>query len=109
MTRPPVTRRNGVKRITATATVLALTGGVATVPLGPLPTAYAQVAPAQQPGINFGSVQDAGGDWEASVFFQSPMTVRTVSIDFVPADSTNAREEAPADYPVFTRIPEVAE
>ena len=109
MTRPPVTRRNGVKRITATATVLALAGGVATVPLGPIDVAHAQVAPTQQPGISFGAVQNARGDWEASVFFQSPMTVRTVSIDFVPADSTNPREEAPVGDPVFTRIPEVAD
>ena len=109
MTRPPVTRRNGVKRITATATVLALAGGVAAVPLGPIDVAHAQVAPTQQPGINFGAVQNARGDWEASVFFQSPMTVRTVSIDFVPADSTNPREEAPVGDPVFTRIPEVAD
>ena len=48
-------------------------------------------------------------DWEASVFFLTGMTVRTVSIDFVPADSTNPREEAPADDPVFTRIPEIAD
>ncbi len=112
MTRPPVTRRNGVKRITATATVLALAGGVATVPLGPLgplDVAHAQVAPTQQPGIDHGTVQTAGRDWEASVFFLTGMTVRTVSIDFVPPSSTNSREEAPADDPVFTRIPEVAD
>ena len=112
MTRPPVTRRNGVKRITATATVLALAGGVAAVPLGPLgplDVAHAQVAPTQQPGISHGTVQTAGRDWEASVFFLTGMTVRTVSIDFVPADSTNPREEAPLGDPVFTRIPEVAD
>ena len=109
MTRPPVTRRNGVKRITATATVLALAGGVAAVPLGPIDVAHAQVAPTQQPGISHGTVQTAGRDWEASVFFLTGMTVRTVSIDFVPPSSTNSREEAPADDPVFTRIPEVAD
>lgn len=112
MARPPVTRSNGVKRMTATATVLALAGGVAAVPLGPLgplDVAHAQVAPTQQPGISHGTVQTAGRDWEASVFFLTGMTVRTVSIDFVPADSTNPREEAPLGDPVFTRIPEVAD
>ncbi|OFT59360.1 hypothetical protein HMPREF3151_01735 [Corynebacterium sp. HMSC05H05] len=93
--------------------MLALAGGVTAVPLGPLgptlPVAHAQVAPTQQQGISFGSVNNLNGDWEASVFFESEMTVRTVSIDFVPPDSTNPREFAPADDPVFTRIPEVAE
>ena len=79
------------------------------MPLGSLDTAHAQVAPTQQPGISHGTVQTAGRDWEASVFFLTGMTVRTVSIDFVPPSSTNSREEAPADDPVFTRIPEVAD
>lgn len=95
--------------MTAAATLLALAGGAAAVPLGPLDTAHAQVAPTQQPGISHGTVQAAGRDWEASVFFLTGMTVRTVSIDFVPPDSTNPREEAPADDPVFTIIPEVAD
>ena len=89
--------------------MLALAGGAAAVPLGSLDTAHAQVAPTQQPGISHGTVQTAGRDWEASVFFLTGMTVRTVSIDFVPPSSTNSREEAPADDPVFTRIPEVAD
>ena len=98
------------KRITAVATVLALAGGAAEIPLGPGGSvAHAQVAPTQQPGISHGTVQAAGRDWEASVFFESGMTVRTVSIDFVPPDSDNPKEEAPADDPVFTRIPEVAD
>lgn len=110
MSRHPSTDRASIKRITAAATVLALAGGVTAVPLGPpLPVAHAQVAPTQQQGIRFGSVNNLKGDWEASVFFESEMTVRTVSIDFVPPDSTNPREYAPADDPVFTRIPEVAE
>ena len=107
MARLPETRYQGAKRITTVATVLALAGGVACVPLGPHPIAYAQVAPTQQPGISHSMVQNAGGDWEASVFFLESMTVRTVSIDFVPPDSTNSREEAPLGDPVFTRIPEV--
>ena len=98
------------KRITAVATVLALAGGAAEIPLGPVGSvAHAQIAPTQQPGIDNGTVRTAGRDWEASVFFLTGMTVRTVSIDFVPADSTNPREEAPADDPVFTRIPEIAD
>ena len=106
----PGNGRVRTKRITAVATVLALAGGAAEIPLGPVGSvAHAQIAPTQQPGISFGSVNNLNGDWEASVFFESGMTVRTVSIDFVPADSTNPREEAPADDPVFTRIPEVAE
>ena len=109
MARLPETRYQGAKRITTVATVLALAGGVACVPLGPHPIAHAQVAPTQQPGISHSMVQNARGDWEASVFFLESMTVRTVSIDFVPPDSTNPREEAPADDPVFTRIPEVGD
>ncbi|MCG7288585.1 MULTISPECIES: carboxypeptidase regulatory-like domain-containing protein [unclassified Corynebacterium] len=106
----PGNGRVRAKRITAVATALALAGGAAEIPLGPAGSvAHAQIAPTQQPGISFGSVNNLNGDWEASVFFESAMTVRTVSIDFVPADSTNPREEAPADDPVFTRIPEVAE
>ena len=98
------------KRITAVATVLALAGGAAEIPLGPAGSvAHAQIAPTQQPGIDHGTVQTDGRDWEASVFFLTGMTVRTVSIDFVPPDSTNPREEAPADDPVFTIIPEVAD
>ena len=98
------------KSVTAVAAVLALAGGAAEIPLGPVGSvAHAQIAPTQQPGISFGSVNNLNGDWEASVFFESGMTVRTVSIGFVPADSTNPKEEAPADDPVFTRIPEVAE
>ena len=110
MSRQLSTDRAHVKRITAAATVLALAGGAAEIPLGPAGSvAHAQVAPTQQPGISFGSVNNLNGDWEASVFFESEMTVRTVSIDFVPPDSTNPREYAPANDPVFTRIPEVAE
>ena len=106
----PGNGRVRAKRITAVATVLALAGGAAEIPLGPAGSvAHAQIAPTQQPGISFGSVNNLNGDWEASVFFESAMTVRTVSIDFVPPDSTNPREEAPADDPVFTRIPEVAD
>ena len=104
----PGNGRVRTKRITAVATVLALAGGVAEIPLGPVGSvAHAQVAPTQQPGISHGTVQTAGRDWEASVFFLTGMTVRTVSIDFVPPDSTNSREEAPLGDPVFTRIPEV--
>ena len=106
----PGNGRVRAKRITAVATVLALAGGVAEIPLGPAGSvAHAQIAPTQQPGIDNGTVRTAGRDWEASVFFLTGMTVRTVSIDFVPPSSTNSREEAPADDPVFTRIPEVAE
>ncbi|OHR20807.1 Rib/alpha-like domain-containing protein [Corynebacterium sp. HMSC034A01] len=106
----PGNGRVRTKRITAVATVLALAGGAAEIPLGPAGSvAHAQIAPTQQPGISFGSVNNLNGDWEASVFFESAMTVRTVSIDFVPPDSDNPKEEAPADDPVFTRIPEVAE
>ena len=106
----PGNGRVRTKRITAVATVLALAGGAAEIPLGPVRSvAHAQVAPTQQPGIDHGTVQTDGRDWEASVFFLTGMTVRTVSIDFVPPDSTNPREEAPADDPVFTIIPEVAD
>ena len=106
----PGNGRVRTKRITAVATVLALAGGAAEIPLGPAGSvAHAQIAPTQQPGISFGSVNNLNGDWEASVFFESAMTVRTVSIDFVPPDSDNPREEAPADDPVFTRIPEIAD
>ena len=86
----PGNGRVRTKRITAVATMLALAGGAAEIPLGPVGSvAHAQIAPTQQPGISFGSVNNLNGDWEASVFFESEMTVRTVSIDFVPPDSTN--------------------
>ena len=53
MSRQLSSDRAHVKRITAAATVLALAGGAATVPLGPaLPVAHAQVAPVPQEGLS---------------------------------------------------------
>ena len=116
MSRQLSTDRAHVKRITAAATVLALAGGAATVPLGPaLPVAHAQVAPVPQDGLSHGAVRQTFGvnpDWEASVFFSDAMTVGTVAVDFVPQKTGQSAlerpEQAPKDDPVFNVIPEMA-
>ena len=61
---PRRVRRPRGMRITAVATVLALAGTVAEVPLGTFtPVAHAQRAPILQPGIDHGEVRIENGNW----------------------------------------------
>ena len=117
MSRQLSTDRAHVKRITAAATVLALSGGAATVSNGPLSpvasVAHAQVAPIPQDGLSHGAVRQTFGtnpDWEASVFFSDAMTAHTVAVDFVPQKTGQSAlerpEQAPKNDPVFNVIPE---
>ena len=117
MSRQLSTDRAHVKRITAAATVLALSGGAATVSNGPLSpvasVAHAQVAPIPQDRVSHGAVRQTFGtnpDWEASVFFSDAMTAHTVAVDFVPQKTGQSAlerpEQAPKNDPVFNVIPE---
>lgn len=103
-------------RITAVATVLALAGTVAEVPLGTFtPVAHAQRAPILQPGIDHGEVRIENGNWRGAVFFNGSVRVKTVSIEFVPPETAppplfaSTVKSAPKDDPVFKRIPEVSQ
>ena len=101
-------------RITAVATVLALAGTVAEVPLGTFtPVAHAQFAPQPQDGIIHGEVR-IERDWRGAIFFSKPMRVNTVALEFVPAETTPPAvfkkiEPAPLGDPVFDKIPETSQ
>lgn len=101
-------------RITAVATVLALAGTVAEVPLGTFtPVAHAQRAPQPQAGISHGEVRfENGRDWRGAVFFSKDMRVNTVALEFVPEKTRvfgQKVQPAPKGDPVFDRIPEVSQ
>lgn len=113
---PRRVRRPRGMRITAVATVLALAGTVAEVPLGTFtPVAHAQRAPILQPGIDHGEVRIENGNWRGAVFFNGSMRVKTVSIEFVPPETAppplfaSNVKSAPEGDPVFKRIPEVSQ
>ncbi len=94
----------------AAAAVLALAGGAAAVPLGPVGgVAQAQVAPIPQDGVRFGQIRDDRGDWRAEIFFDKTMVVSTVAHDFVPQESNTPfgqlAQEAELGDPVFDIIP----
>ncbi|MGV0372165.1 Rib/alpha-like domain-containing protein [Corynebacterium pilbarense] len=99
------------KRVTAVATVLALAGGAAEIPLGPVGSvAHAQVAPIPQDGVRFGQVRNDRGTWRAEIFFDKTMVVSTVAHDFVPPETNpeNPRDVQVAEIgdPVFDIIPQ---
>lgn len=101
-------------RITAVATVLALAGTVAEVPLGTFtPVAHAQRAPQPQAGISHGEVRfENGRDWRGAVFFSDSMRVNTVALEFVPEKPRVFGEKvqpAPKGDPVFDMIPETSQ
>ena len=103
-------------RITAVATVLALAGTVAEVPLGTFtPVAHAQFAPQPQDGITHGEVRIERGDWRGGIFFSKPMRVNTVALEFVPEKTSPPAvflkkvEPAPQGDPVFDKIPETSQ
>ncbi|PLA28997.1 hypothetical protein CYJ45_01765 [Corynebacterium coyleae] len=111
---PRRVRRPRGMRITAVATVLALAGTVAEVPLGTFtPVAHAQFAPQPQDGIIHGEVR-IERDWRGAIFFSKPMRVNTVALEFVPAETTPPAvfkkiEPAPLGDPVFDKIPETSQ
>lgn len=114
------TRRVGRSRgmrITAVATVLALAGTAAEVPLGNVtPVAHAQYAPRPQEGIHHGEVRfENRRDWRGAIFFSGPMRVNTVALEFVPQETTpeikwaKRVESAPLGDPVFDKFPETVD
>lgn len=97
------------RKSVAVVTALAVAVAVPTTPIlsgNAVYTASAQTAVPLPDGVsNVGVIQD-GKDWKADVFFHKPMTLDTVTVEFVPPSSSNPRDSASAGDSVLSRIPE---
>ncbi|WP_175935363.1 SpaA isopeptide-forming pilin-related protein [Corynebacterium sp. Marseille-P4321] len=101
-----------LRRVVAAATTLAVSTAVVAVPEVPgvgLQRAEAQQAIQLPPELRNAEVSNNGSTWEATVFFEKPMEVRSVTFDFVPPSSTganNSRNDSAADDdPILNKIP----
>lgn len=102
-------RAKNLRRSIAVATTFAVAVAAPVAPVfpgGSLNTASAQTAVPLPDGVSNVGVVVNGADWKTDVFFNKPMTVRTVTVEFVPPSTSNPRKDsAPDGDPVLNKIP----
>lgn len=101
-------RAKHLRRSIAVATTFAVATATPVAPVipgGSMNAASAQTAVPLPDGVSSVGVVTSGANWQTDVFFHKPMTVRTITVEFVPPSTSNPKESAPDDDPVLNKIP----